>query len=47
MKNRFAVLVVLIGLAAPAWAQEQKAAPASATLASTMLKVQVVLSRIR
>ena len=45
MKNRFAVLVVLIGLAAPAWAQEQKAAPASATLASTMLKVQVVLSR--
>lgn len=45
MKNRFAVLAVLMTLATPGWAQEQKAAPAQATLASNTLKVQVVLSR--
>ncbi len=43
MKKCFAVLAVSIALAAPAWAQEQKATPAS-TLASSTLKVHVLLS---
>jgi hypothetical protein len=45
MKNRFAVLVVLLALATPVWAQEQKPAPASPPPPSHSLKVQVLLSR--
>ena len=45
MKKCFAVLAVLIALATPGWAQEQKPAPASPAPASYSLKVQVLLSR--
>lgn len=45
MKKHLVVTAVLIGLATPGWAQEQKAASASATGAQSTLKVQLVLSR--
>jgi len=45
MKNRIAVVVMLIALAAPAWAQDQR--PALPAIASSTLKVQLVLSRFQ
>jgi Flp pilus assembly secretin CpaC len=46
MKNRVAVVVMLVALAAPGWAQEQKAAPAPVA-GSPTVKVQLVVSRFQ
>ena len=45
MNRRIAVMAVMLALAAPAWAQEQK--PAATGPMPSMLKVQLVLSRFQ